>query len=121
MPAELTRTVGRQGADDQATIVVGKSTVAGRRVTTIRGLVALFVRLRVDDRVSAFLVPRPEASAASCFAAVDGEDGVREAGPVDGYAAGFEALRVVCVDPGAQGAVAIAVYSRSAQISRYTP
>lgn len=92
MPAELTRTVGRQGADDQATIVVEKSTAAGRRVTTIRDLVYLFVRLHVDDRLSAFLVPRPEAGAAPCFATVDGENGVGEAGPVDSYTTGLEAL-----------------------------
>lgn len=118
MPAELVRTVGRQRADDQATIVVEKSTAAGRRVTTIRGLVALFVRLRVDNRLSAFLVPRLEISAASCFAAVDGEDSVREACPFDGYPAGLEALGVICVHPGAHGAVAIVGYTWSAQISR---
>lgn len=100
MPAELVRAVGRQRADDQATIVVEKSTAAVRRVTTIPGLVAVFVRLLVDDRLSPFLVPRLEAGAASCFATVDGEDSVREAVPVDGYAAGLKAPGVVCVDPG---------------------
>lgn len=118
MPAKLIRTVGRQGADDQATIVAERSTAAGRRVTTIGGLVALFVHLRVDNRLSAFLVPRPEAGAASCFATVDGEDGVREAAPADGYPACLETLGVVCVDPGAHGAVAIAGYTWLAHISR---
>lgn len=76
------------------------------------------VRGRVDDRLAAFLVPRPEGGAAPCYTAVDGEDGVGEAGPADGYSAGFQALGVVCVDPGAQGAVAIARYIWSASISR---
>lgn len=111
MPAKLFRTVGRHGADDEAAIVVEKSTAAGRRLITIRGLIALFVHPHVDDRLSAFLVPRIKAGAASCFATVDGEDGVREAAPADGYAACLEALGVVCVDPGAHGAVAIAEYS----------
>lgn len=119
MPAELVRAVGRQRADDQATIVVEKST-AGRRVTTIRGLVALFVRLLVDDRLPPFLVPRLEAGTASCFATVDGEDGVSEAVPVDGYSAGLEAPGVVCVNPGTQGAVAITGYNCSAHISKYS-
>lgn len=119
MPAELVRAVGRQRADDQATIVVEKSTAAVRRVTT-RGLVVLFARLLVDDRLSPFLVPRLEAGAASCFATVDREDSVREAVPVDGYAAGLKAPGVVCIDPGTQGAVAITRYTCSAHISRYS-
>lgn len=64
------------------------------------------VRGRVDDRLAAFLVPSPEEGAAPCYAAVDRKDGIREAGPGDCDSASLDALGVVCVDPGTQGAVA---------------
>lgn len=108
--AELGRAVGRQGADNKAAVVVG-STAVGRVAI---GDLVLFVRGSVDDRLSALLVPRPEALAAPCLAVVVGGHGVREAGPVDGYPAGLEAVGVVCVDPGAQRAVAIAGQNGSA-------
>jgi len=106
VPAELVGAVGRQGADDEATVAVEPAAARGRR-TTIRGLVLLFFGGRVDERLAALLVPRLEVLAAPCCAAVEWEDGVGEAGPVDGYAAGLEATGVVCVDPGAQGATAV--------------
>lgn len=79
------------------------------------------VRGRVDDRLAAFLVPRPEVCAAPCYAAVDGKYSVREAGPGDGYSASLDALGVVCVDPGTQRAVANAEQIWLAHISRDGP
>lgn len=92
MPAELVRAVGRQGTDDEAAVIVELAAAGG--VATICDLV-LFVRGHVDDGLAAFLVPRAEVGAAPCYAAVDREHGVREAGPVDGYTASLYALRVV--------------------------
>lgn len=94
--AELLGAVAIRRADDEAAVPDGTDEPVGRTDPLRLGVDA-----RVDHGLPAFFVPRPEGGFAPALAAVDGEDGIREAWPVDADAARFESLGVVCVDPSA--------------------
>lgn len=111
VPAELLGAVGIGGADDEAAVLVWAAPVED--VIPL----CLDIDLCVDHRFSTLLVPRPEVGVAFALAAVDGEDGIREAWPVNRDAASLESLGVVCVDPCAVWGCAIFVNFSSAGIA----
>lgn len=111
MPAELLGAVGIGGTDDEAAVLVWAAPVED--VIPL----CLEIDLGVDHRLSTLLVPRPEVGVAFALAAVHGEDGVREAWPVDRDAAGLESLGVVCVDPCAVWRCAMDVVSAEVSVN----